>query len=74
MFCVFLSLIFVYGRENISDTSNWMSFVRQANNYNEQNLILIQQERMLYYVTIKNIHPKQELKVNIQISSCFFCF
>lgn len=40
-----------------------MCFVRKALTYEEQNVILMQQEGSLYYVTKENIFPKQELKV-----------
>lgn len=50
------------------DTSNWMCFVRRATNFEEQNLVLMQLEKQLYYVSIKNIHPKQELLVGYSSS------
>ncbi|MBN3307039.1 PRD10 protein, partial [Amia calva] len=42
---------------------NWMMFVRPAQNHLEQNLVAYQYGKDLYYTTIKNIEPKQELKV-----------
>ena len=44
---------------------NWMMFVRPAQNYAEQNLIAYQFGNDVYFSTMKNIEPKQELKVNI---------
>ncbi|XP_060643604.2 PR domain zinc finger protein 10 isoform X1 [Anolis sagrei] len=42
---------------------NWMMFVRPAQNHLEQNLVAYQYGHHIYYTTIKNIDPKQELKV-----------
>ncbi|XP_069038590.1 PR domain zinc finger protein 10 [Lepisosteus oculatus] len=42
---------------------NWMMFVRPAQNHLEQNLVAYQYGKDIYYTTIKNIEPKQELKV-----------
>lgn len=42
---------------------NWAMFVRPAQNHLEQNLVAYQYGRDIYYTTIKNIEPKQELKV-----------
>ncbi|XP_078386813.1 PR domain zinc finger protein 10 isoform X1 [Cetorhinus maximus] len=42
---------------------NWMMFVRQAQNHLEQNLVVYQYGKNLYFTTIKHIEPKQELKV-----------
>ncbi|OCT70423.1 PR domain zinc finger protein 10 isoform X1 [Xenopus laevis] len=42
---------------------NWMMFVRPAQNHLEQNLVAYQYGQHIYYTTIKNIEPKQELKV-----------
>ncbi|KAM6159403.1 PR domain zinc finger protein 10 isoform 8-T8 [Rhynchocyon petersi] len=42
---------------------NWMMFVRPAQNHLEQNLVAYQYGHHVYYTTIKNIEPKQELKV-----------
>ncbi|GLH00110.1 Uncharacterized protein GBIM_06569, partial [Gryllus bimaculatus] len=44
-------------------TSNWMTYVRAASCFKEQNLILNQQGQSLFYTTTKVIHPKQELRV-----------
>ncbi|XP_078064831.1 PR domain zinc finger protein 10-like, partial [Mustelus asterias] len=41
---------------------NWMMFVRQAQNHLEQNLVVYQYGKNLYFTTIKHIEPKQELK------------
>ncbi|XP_076002532.1 PR domain zinc finger protein 10 [Genypterus blacodes] len=45
------------------DSCNWMMFVRPAQNHLEQNLVAYQYGSEIYYTTIKNIQPKQELKV-----------
>lgn len=45
------------------DHSNWMMFVRPAQNHLEQNLVAYQYGSEIFYTTIKNIQPKQELKV-----------
>ncbi|XP_072094597.1 PR domain zinc finger protein 10 isoform X4 [Mobula birostris] len=42
---------------------NWMMFVRRAQNHLEQNLVVYQYGKNLYFTTIKHIEPKQELKV-----------
>ncbi|KAJ6656070.1 hypothetical protein lerEdw1_004476 [Lerista edwardsae] len=42
---------------------NWMMFVRPAQNHLEQNLVAYQYGHHIYYTTIKNVEPKQELKV-----------
>nr|XP_033774339.1 PR domain zinc finger protein 10 isoform X3 [Geotrypetes seraphini] len=42
---------------------NWMMFVRPAQNHLEQNLVAYQYGQHIYYTTIKNVEPKQELKV-----------
>ncbi|XP_077105500.1 PR domain zinc finger protein 10 isoform X1 [Ranitomeya variabilis] len=42
---------------------NWMMFVRPAQNHLEQNLVAYQYGQHIYYTTIKNIEPKQELRV-----------
>lgn len=43
---------------------NWMMFVRPAQNHLEQNLVAYQYGSDIYYTTIKNIQPKEELKVS----------
>ncbi|CAG9856821.1 unnamed protein product [Phyllotreta striolata] len=43
--------------------SNWMMFVRKATNFEEQNLVITQENDAIYFVTTTNIAPKQELKV-----------
>lgn len=40
-----------------------MMFVRPAQNHLEQNLVAYQYGHHIYYTTIKNVEPKQELKV-----------
>ena len=42
-----------------------MMFVRPAQNWGEQNLIVYQFGIDLYFATIKPIEPKQELKVGL---------
>ncbi|XP_063240565.1 PR domain zinc finger protein 10-like isoform X2 [Bacillus rossius redtenbacheri] len=43
--------------------SNWMRFVRAAHTAEEQNLIVNQHGRSLYFTTIKAVPPRQELLV-----------
>ncbi|RZC31881.1 PR domain zinc finger protein 10-like, partial [Asbolus verrucosus] len=59
----------VVSRLDVSDENiaNWMSFVRQATNYNEQNLVISQEGNALYFTTTKTILPKQELKVGYSL-------
>ncbi|XP_057695884.1 PR domain zinc finger protein 10-like isoform X1 [Corythoichthys intestinalis] len=45
------------------ESCNWMMFVRPAQNHLEQNLVAYQYGPDIFYTTIKNIEPKQELKV-----------
>uniref|UniRef100_A0A8C4DHF2 PR domain zinc finger protein 10 n=1 Tax=Dicentrarchus labrax TaxID=13489 RepID=A0A8C4DHF2_DICLA len=45
------------------ESCNWMMFVRPAQNHLEQNLVAYQYGSEIFYATIKNIQPKQELKV-----------
>ncbi|KAM3874907.1 PR domain zinc finger protein 10 isoform 2-T2 [Diretmus argenteus] len=45
------------------DSCNWMMFMRPAQNHLEQNLVAYQYGSEIFYTTIKNIQPKQELKV-----------
>lgn len=45
------------------ESCNWMMFVRPAQNHLEQNLVAYQYGSEIFYTTIKNIQPKQELKV-----------
>lgn len=47
------------------DSCNWMMFVRPAQNHLEQNLVAYQYGSEIFYTTIKNIQPKQELKVSV---------
>lgn len=41
-----------------------MCFVRKAMTYEEQNLVITQENNAIYFTTTTNILPKQELKVN----------
>lgn len=45
-----------------------MMFVRPAQNHLEQNLVAYQYGHHVYYTTIKNVEPKQELKVWSRVS------
>uniref|UniRef100_A0AAQ4QPU4 PR domain zinc finger protein 10 n=1 Tax=Gasterosteus aculeatus aculeatus TaxID=481459 RepID=A0AAQ4QPU4_GASAC len=45
------------------ESCNWMMFVRPAQNHLEQNLVAYQYGSEIFYTSIKNIQPKQELKV-----------
>lgn len=47
---------------------NWMMFVRPAQNHLEQNLVAYQYGSDIFYTTIKNIQPKEELKVSTKTS------
>nr|CAH7762289.1 unnamed protein product [Callosobruchus chinensis] len=49
---------------DVSDenTSNWMGFVRKAQNFEEQNLVITQVNGSIYFTSTTNIAPKQELK------------
>lgn len=47
----------------MTDSSNWMRFVRAAENFKDQNLILSQQGHCLYFTSTRVIHPRQELQV-----------
>ena len=42
---------------------NWMMFVRPAATFAEQNLVAYQHGQDIYFTVIKNIEPRQELKV-----------
>ena len=42
---------------------NWMMFVRPAKTYAEQNLVAYQYGADICFTTIRDIEPKQELKV-----------
>jgi len=46
------------------DHCNWMMFVRPASNLAEQNLVAYQHGVDIYFTVIKNIEPRQELKVS----------
>ncbi|XP_022242244.1 PR domain zinc finger protein 10-like isoform X2 [Limulus polyphemus] len=43
--------------------SNWMRFVRPAETYWHQNLVLVQQGQSLYFNTTRAINPRTELRV-----------
>jgi len=47
------------------DHCNWMMFVRPAANPTEQNLVAYQHGNDIYFTVIKNIEPRQELKVSV---------
>lgn len=49
------------------NNSNWMRFVRKATTYEELNLVISQHDESLYFTVVKNIFPKQELKVGYSI-------
>ncbi|XP_057653283.1 PR domain zinc finger protein 10-like [Diorhabda carinulata] len=48
---------------NDENNSNWMMFVRQATTFEEQNLIITQENNCIYFTSTTTIMPKQELKV-----------
>lgn len=54
------------------ESSNWLMFVRPAQNHLEQNLVAYQYGSEIFYATIKNIQPKQELKVSALALLCVF--
>ena len=45
------------------EESNWMRFVRSAERYSEQNLIVTQDHGQLYFTSTRTINPRQELRV-----------
>jgi len=47
------------------DQCNWMMFVRPATNPAEQNLVAYQHGSDIYFTVIKNVEPRQELKVSV---------
>lgn len=51
-----------------------MMFVRPAQNHLEQNLVAYQYGSEIFYTTIKNIQPKEELKVSINTSETLMKF
>lgn len=53
---------------------NWMMFVRPAQNHLEQNLVAYQYGSDVFYTTIKNIQPKEELKVRTGTSETLMVF
>ncbi|KAJ0021899.1 hypothetical protein NQD34_009389 [Periophthalmus magnuspinnatus] len=50
------------------DSCNWMMFVRPAQNHLEQNLVAYQYGPEIFFTTIKNIQPKQELKEMLELT------
>ncbi|KAB0795367.1 hypothetical protein PPYR_12206 [Photinus pyralis] len=52
-------------RLDVSDdrVANWMCYVRRAETYMEQNVVVVQRGSSLFYNTVTNILPKQELLV-----------
>ncbi|BES94827.1 ZnF_C2H2 [Nesidiocoris tenuis] len=65
---VFHFLVDVDGTFRRVDTSseflsNWMMFVKPAESMDEQNLVLQQQGKNLYFCSIRTIKPKEELRV-----------
>jgi len=53
------------------DQCNWMMFVRPACNPAEQNLVAYQHGTDIYFTVIKDIVPRQELKVYMDNDICF---
>lgn len=47
----------------VVELSNWMRFVRAAEDLEEQNLVVSQEGDQLFYTTTRPIEPRQELKV-----------
>ena len=45
------------------DTSSWVRFVNSARNSREQNAISVECKGRIYYVTHKDIYPRQEILV-----------
>lgn len=56
------------------ESCNWLMFVRPAQNHLEQNLVAYQYGSEIFYTTIKNIQPKQELKVSAFAMLCVVYF
>ncbi|XP_050304821.1 PR domain zinc finger protein 10-like isoform X2 [Anthonomus grandis grandis] len=50
------------------NNSNWMCFVRHANTYEEQNLIITQEGNGVFFTAMRDIKPKEELKVGYSAS------
>lgn len=44
------------------NSSNWMRFVRPAQTYKDQNLIISQQKDGIIFLTTRNISPREELR------------
>ncbi|XP_076314939.1 uncharacterized protein LOC143227370 [Tachypleus tridentatus] len=53
----------VYLDTSEESRSNWMRFVRPAESYCQQNLVLVQQGQSLYFNTTRAINPRTELRV-----------
>ncbi len=49
---------------NPADTSNWMKYVRPATTPLESNVSLTQDGDQLFFITSRNICPRQELRVS----------
>ena len=52
------------------DECNWMRFVRSADQFSEQNLVLSQEEDQLYFTSTRTINPRQELRVGYSPAYC----
>lgn len=63
---IFFTLFF-FNNALVVDTSNWMGFVRKADTFDEQNLVITQENGALYFTSTTDILPKQELKVVFHI-------
>ncbi|XP_006813183.1 uncharacterized protein LOC102808981 [Saccoglossus kowalevskii] len=42
-------------------TSNWLRYIRGARYYEEQNMVAVQHNKQIFYKTIKDISPNEEL-------------
>merc|ERR1739842_53602 len=54
---------FLHGDTTDESFSNWMKFVRPASTYLEQNCIIFQQGKGIYFLTTTKIPPRTELRV-----------
>lgn len=45
-----------------TDASNWMRFVRPATKYEEQNLVICQQNDGIVFLTVRDIVANEELR------------
>lgn len=52
---------------------NWMMFVRPAESYAEQNMVVFQYGQDLYFTVTKVIEAKMELKVQIKLLKQSYC-